>query len=71
MKKLWEKICQISKWVIEAIPLRTLWQIWALANLVIIFVLVVESIFLSGSTDNISRALLGLYLGEPQCRSIR
>ena len=69
MRKLWEIVCQLAKRILEAMPLRSLWQIWALVNLMIIFVLVIESIFLSGSTDSISQTILGLYLGTPLCRA--
>jgi len=70
IKKLWQKLSQFLSRVWESMPLRSLWEIWALANVLIILVLVVESIWLPNLNDTISRTVLEMYLGQlPQCKS--
>lgn len=70
IKKLYQKTSQWLARVWELMPLRSLWEIWALANVFIIVVLVIESIWLPNLNDTISRTVLEFYLGHlPQCKS--
>jgi len=64
IKNLCQKTSHCLKRVWELMPLRSLWEVWALLNILIIFVLVIESIWLPDINDNLSRTLLNLYLGN-------
>ena len=69
LKKVWQKGCLFSTRILSLIPLRSLWEIWALANVLIIVLLVIASIWLPNLRENLSLAILEMYLGPlPQCK---
>jgi hypothetical protein len=45
-----------------------LWEIWALANILIILILVIESIWFPNLNERVSRTLVAMYIGNlPVC----
>jgi hypothetical protein len=69
IKKLSQNICQRSSHVMSMLPLRTLWEIWALINVLLILAMVIASIWLPELRNKLSLAVLEMYLGPlPQCK---
>jgi len=69
IKRLSQNICQRSSYVMSMLPLRTLWEIWALINVLLILTMVVASIWLPELRNKLSLAVLEMYLGPlPQCK---
>lgn len=64
-KNLWKKLTQNLSWALSSVPLRSLWEIWALANILIILILVTEAIWFPELNNKLSHFFLDMYLPKP------